>query len=220
MFLDNPTSSAEFERVRVKICGITRLADGLEAVRLGADAIGLVFYEPSPRYVNLTQAKSIVAGLPANVTRVGLFVNADASWITNIINVVGLDLLQFHGDECCHECEIFDRPYMKSISVRPSTNVEAAIDLYPSASGILLDTWQRELRGGSGKSFDWSLVPSVAALPLILAGGLSSHNVASAIDRVRPYAVDVSGGVESAKGIKDGAKMAAFIQQVNSVRLR
>ena len=218
MFLDEMSSPCASVRIRVKICGITRPGDGLKAVRLGADAIGLNFYEPSPRYVDLSAAQAIASVLPAGISRVGVFVNACPEQISTAINVVGLDLLQFHGDEARRDCEKFDKPYVKAVSVRPETDVEAAIDAYPSASGILLDTWQAKLRGGSGVSFDWSLASDIAGIPIILAGGLRPDNVARAIRQVRPYAVDVSGGVESAKGIKDSSKMAAFIDQVNTNR--
>lgn len=201
-------------RTRIKICGITRPQDGQEAARLGADAIGLVFYPSSPRAVNIDQAQAICSSLPPFVTRVGLFVNATRAEINKVLETVPLDLLQFHGDETPTECAGFGRPYMKALRMAAEINVMAQAEAYPDAAGILLDSYQAGVPGGTGQTFDWERVPRGIKQPIILAGGLTPQNVATAIEQIRPYAVDVSGGVEKAKGIKDRDKMAAFINEV------
>ncbi|AAY91351.1 phosphoribosylanthranilate isomerase [Pseudomonas protegens] len=200
--------------VRSKICGITRIEDALAAVAAGADAIGLVFYAKSPRAVNVQQARAIIAALPPFVTSVGLFVNASRCELGEILDAVPLDLLQFHGDESAADCEGYHRPYIKALRVKAGDDIAAACLAYPRASGILLDTYVEGVPGGTGEAFDWSLVPQGLSKPIILAGGLTPDNVAAAIARVRPYAVDVSGGVEQGKGIKDPAKIQAFMQAV------
>lgn len=203
-------------RVRVKICGITRLEDALDAVAQGADAIGLVFYEGSPRNVTISQAAEIVNQIPAFVSTVGLFVNAESSFIREVISKVKLDLLQFHGDETASECAAFSHPFIKAIRVKSDTNlVQYAAD-FSAAKALLLDSYAEGVAGGTGQVFDWNLIPKELAKPVILAGGLTADNVARAISLVKPYAVDVSGGVEASKGIKDVAKIAAFMQQVDS----
>jgi len=200
--------------VRSKICGITRIEDALAAVAAGADAIGLVFYAKSPRAVNVQQARAIIAALPPFVTSVGLFVNASRCELGEILDAVPLDLLQFHGDESAADCEGYHRPYIKALRVKAGDDIAAACLAYPRASGILLDTYVEGVPGGTGEAFDWSLVPQGLSKPIILAGGLAPDNVAAAIARVRPYAVDVSGGVEQGKGIKDPSKIQAFMQAV------
>ncbi|CAH0646233.1 phosphoribosylanthranilate isomerase [Pseudomonas juntendi] len=200
--------------VRSKICGITRIEDALAAVEAGADAIGFVFYAKSPRAVDVRQARAIIAELPPFVTTVGLFVNASRCELNEILEVVPLDLLQFHGDEAPEDCEGYHRPWIKALRVRPGDDLEAACQRYAGARGILLDTYVAGVPGGTGEAFDWSLVPARLSKPIILAGGLSAANVGQAIAQVRPYAVDVSGGVEQAKGIKDAAKIEAFMQAV------
>ncbi|AHD13577.1 MULTISPECIES: phosphoribosylanthranilate isomerase [Pseudomonas] len=200
--------------VRSKICGITRIEDALAAAEAGADAIGLVFYAKSPRAVDVRQARAIIAELPPFVTTVGLFVNASRCELNEILEVVPLDLLQFHGDETPQDCEGYHRPWIKALRVRPGDDLEAACQLYAGARGILLDTYVPGVPGGTGEAFDWSLVPARLSKPIILAGGLSADNVGQAIAQVRPYAVDVSGGVEQAKGIKDAAKIEAFMRAV------
>jgi len=200
--------------VRSKICGITRIEDALAAAEAGADAIGFVFYAKSPRAVDVRQARAIIAELPPFVTTVGLFVNASRCELNEILEVVPLDLLQFHGDETPQACEGYHRPWIKALRVRPGDDLEAACQLYAGARGILLDTYVAGVPGGTGEAFDWSLVPAHLSKPIILAGGLSADNVGQAIAQVRPYAVDVSGGVEQAKGIKDAAKIEAFMQAV------
>lgn len=203
--------------VRSKICGITRIEDALIAAEAGADAIGLVFYANSPRAVSIQQARDIVAALPAFVTTVGLFVNASCEELNDVLAGVALDLLQFHGDESPAECESYQRPYIKALRVKPGDDIAQLAAPYAKARGILLDTYVPGVPGGTGAAFDWSLVPSGLLQPLILAGGLSAANVQAAIEQVRPYAVDVSGGVEAGKGIKDAAKIRAFMQAVGRV---
>ncbi|MHA3736885.1 phosphoribosylanthranilate isomerase [Pseudomonas sp. Eth.TT006] len=200
--------------VRSKICGITRIEDALAAVEAGADAIGFVFYAKSPRAVSVQQARAIIRALPPFVTTVGLFVNASRCELGEILDAVPLDLLQFHGDEGAEACEDWHRPYIKALRVKAGDDIAAAVDAYPSASGVLLDTYVEGVPGGTGEAFDWSLIPQQLSKPLILAGGLTPENVADAVARVKPYAVDVSGGVEASKGIKDHAKIRAFIDAV------
>ena len=202
------------QRTRVKICGITRPEDGLAAARCGADAIGLVFYAPSPRHVTIEQARAVVRVLPPFVTVVGLFVNAPELEINEVLQQVRLDLLQFHGDETAQQCARFGMPYLKALRVTPTTNIARAASAYSSAQGLLLDAYVDGVPGGTGQSFDWTLVPCDLPMPLILAGGLSPLNVKQAIRTARPYGVDVSGGVEASKGIKDAAKMAAFMFEI------
>jgi phosphoribosylanthranilate isomerase len=202
--------------VRSKICGITRIEDALAAVDAGADAIGLVFYAKSPRAVNVQQARAIIAALPPFVTTVGLFVHASRCELGEILDAVPLDLLQFHGDETPADCEGYHRPWIKALRVKAGDDIAASCKAYAGASGILLDTYVEGVPCGTGEAFDWSLVPKDLSKPIILAGGLSATNVAQAIAQVHPYAVDVSGGVEQSKGIKDHAKIRAFIQAVRS----
>ncbi len=202
--------------VRTKICGITRIEDALAAVEAGADAIGFVFYAKSPRAVDVRQARAIIEQLPPFVTTVGLFVNASRCELNEILEVVPLDLLQFHGDETPADCEGYHRPWIKALRVRPRDDLEAACQQYSGARGILLDTYVAGVPGGTGEAFDWSLVPARLSKPIILAGGLSADNVGQAIVQVNPYAVDVSGGVEQAKGIKDASKIEAFMRAVRA----
>ena len=204
--------------VRSKICGITRIEDALAAVEAGADAIGLVFYGKSPRAVSIEQAAAILQALPPFVTSVGLFVDMPHDELQQVLQRLPLDLLQFHGDESTADCEGHGRPYIKALRVRPGEDVSAAMAPYAGARGILLDTFVEGVPGGTGASFDWSLVPENAAKPIILAGGLDAGNVATAIRQVRPYAVDVSGGVEAGKGIKDAGKIRAFVRAVRDAR--
>jgi phosphoribosylanthranilate isomerase len=204
--------------VRSKICGITRVQDALAAVEAGADAIGLVFYAKSPRAVSVEQAAAIVQALPPFVTCVGLFVNMPRDDVQAVLQRVPLDLLQFHGDESPVDCEGYGRPYIKALRVRPGEDLAATMALYAGARGILLDTFVEGVPGGTGAAFDWSLVPPDVAKPIILAGGLEASNVAAAIRQVRPYAVDVSGGVEASKGIKDADKIRAFVHAVRNAQ--
>jgi len=204
-------------RTRVKICGITRPEDALAAARAGADAIGLVFYPPSPRAVTRERAREIVQVLPPFVSVVGLFVNAQPAEVRAALAALPIDLLQFHGDEAPEECRIYGRPYIKAVAMAPGVDLQAAARRYVDAAGLLLDTHREGVRGGTGEAFDWSRIPPGLDRPIILAGGLTLENVAAAVQRVRPYAVDVSSGVEVSKGIKDAARIEAFIRGVNSV---
>ncbi|HEY6096011.1 MAG TPA: phosphoribosylanthranilate isomerase [Gallionellaceae bacterium] len=202
---------------RIKICGITRKEDALAAARCGADALGLVFYEKSPRHVSVAQAQQLAAVVPPFVSLVGLFVNASADFVRATLQAVPLDVLQFHGDEAPEFCPQFGRPYLKAIRVKPGVDlVQCAAD-YASAQGLLLDAFVEGTPGGTGEAFDWGLIPHNLPLPVILSGGLHAGNVAAGIRQVRPWAVDVSSGVEAGKGIKDVAKIAAFINEVKRV---
>ncbi len=201
-------------RTRVKICGITRGEDGLAAVAAGADAIGLVFYDKSPRYVEVDRAREIVAALPPFISIVALFVNPEVDQVRTVLAALPIGLLQFHGDETAAFCESFSRPYIKAIAMQPGVDASVAMAGYPGASGYLLDAWQPESRGGGGVKFDWADVPAANSRPLILAGGLNPDNVAQAIRKIAPYAVDVSSGVESDKGIKSAQKIEAFMRGV------
>lgn len=200
--------------VRSKICGITRIEDALAAVDAGADAIGFVFYAKSPRAVSVEQARAIIAALPPFVTTVGLFVNISRCELTEILEIVPLDLLQFHGDETPEDCDGYHRSYIKALRVQAGDDIAASCRAYSRASGILLDTYVAGVPGGTGEAFDWSLIPQTLSKPIILAGGLTPDNVAQAIAQVRPYAVDVSGGVEMSKGIKDHDRIRAFMHAV------
>ncbi len=204
-------------RTRVKICGITRLADALAAVDLGVDALGFVFYPPSPRGITPRAAREIIRHLPPFVATTGLFVNEDAATIAAVVAETGVDVVQFHGAELPRNCASSPRPYIKALQVIPGFDCEAEARRYTGARALLMDTFHPQLAGGSGQRFDWSLLPAARSFPLILAGGLCAENVAEAILTLRPYAVDVSGGVESDKGIKDVAKMRDFIAEVTRV---
>lgn len=210
-------------RVRTKICGITRPEDALAAASAGADAIGLVFYRGSPRAVTLDQARAIVDVLPAFVTLTGLFVNPDRLAVEQVLARVPLDLLQFHGDEPESFCRQFHRRWIKAVRVRSRQDIEDAFNTWGQASGLLVDAYDPERYGGTGQRFDWSVIPQQRPMPLILAGGLDAGNVAGAVRQVRPWGVDVSGGVEASgenggaprKGIKDAAKITEFLSEVN-----
>lgn len=201
-------------RTRVKICGMTRPEDGVAAAELGADAIGLVFYPPSPRCVDVEIAQRIVAALPPLVTVVGLFVNAEPAAVRAVLESVRIDLLQFHGDEEPVYCEFFGKPYLKAVPMGAGADVRDYEQRFTRATGLLLDSHGGPKTGGTGRIFDWTRIPAERQKPLILAGGLHPGNVAEAIRQVRPYAVDVSSGVESAKGVKDAALMRAFLRGV------
>ncbi|MES2625762.1 MAG: phosphoribosylanthranilate isomerase [Pseudomonadota bacterium] len=208
-------------KTRVKVCGITRPEDALDAATAGVDAIGLVFYPKSPRAVSVDSAKRILAVLPPFVTRVGLFVNAAEAEVRDVLAHVQLDVLQFHGDEDPQFCASFNRPWLKAIRVRPDMDLAATMHSYSSAQGILLDAWHETLLGGTGEAFDWSMVDRLDEslrihLRLVLAGGLRPENVVQAIHKTKPWAVDVSTGVESAPGIKSTALTRQFIKAVQS----
>jgi len=211
-------------RTRIKFCGITQLSDALEAVRLGVDALGFVFYPPSPRNIEVDKAAAIMRELPAFISCVGLFVNSTEEHIEQVLQSSLIDVMQFHGDETPEQClaysEQYRKPYLKAVRMKQDIDLELVATEYSSASALLLDTYEKGIPGGTGSSFDWGCIPKSVSKPIILAGGLSSDNVASAINQVNPYAVDVSGGIElvidnvQAKGIKDAAKMAAFVKEV------
>ena len=201
---------------RVKICGITRVEDGLAAARAGADAIGLVFAAKSPRRLVIEQAVAIAAALPPFVSSVALFVNPEVAEVERVIREVRPDLLQFHGEESAEFCAGFRVPWLKAVRVKPETDLLQYATVFAEARGLLLDAYSPLAHGGTGHRFDWSLIPSRLPLPVVLAGGLDPANVAEAIRAVRPWAVDVSSGVEAEPGIKDAAKIAAFIKEVRN----
>jgi len=202
---------------RVKICGLTRSEDVRAAVDSGADAIGLVFYQQSPRSVAVHRAQQLVQDIPPFVSVVGLFVNPSEAEVREVLEHVPLDLLQFHGDESPEFCARFRRRWIKAVRVRESGQIESAFREYHQASGLLVDAWDPDRYGGTGQSFNWDLIPEDRPLPLVLAGGLSSANVSGAVEQVKPWAVDVSGGVEAGKGIKDAVKISEFIKEVRRV---
>ncbi len=201
-------------RTRVKICGLMRALDAQVAAAAGVDAIGLVFYSRSPRAVDIAQARAVVSALPPFVTSVGLFVDAPQGFVDAVLAAVRLDLLQFHGDEAPDACDTYGQPWIKALRVRPGIDLMREADRYGRAHALLLDAYRPGVPGGTGERFDWGLIPPELGPRIVLAGGLAPDNVAEAIDQVRPYAVDVSGGVESARGIKDHAKIDAFMQGV------
>ena len=201
---------------KVKICGFTEPDNARDASIAGVDAVGLVFYDKSPRNVDVQKAQEIIDALPPFVNRVGLFVNANPSFVDEILCEVPLDTLQFHGDESLLDCTQYQMPFIKSLRVRPDTNVVQVAEQFSSASAILLDSFNPSSFGGTGEAFDWSLACVDISLPIILAGGLNSDNVSSEIRQVRPYAVDASSSVESAPGVKDIDKIEAFIRNTNS----
>jgi len=202
------------KRTRIKVCGITRIEDALSAVDSGANAIGFVFYEKSPRYIQEEKAADIAGELPPFVTKVALFVNASEEKIRSVLESVPVDILQFHGEETPEECRSYGRPYIKAVRMHDDVDLFQISGDYFDASALLLDSFVEGTQGGTGKTFDWSIVPSNLNKRIILAGGLTAANVADAISKVSPYAVDVSGGVEIKKGIKDAAKIEEFIQEV------
>ncbi len=207
-------------RTRIKICGITSLEDALAATEAGADALGFVFYPPSPRYVTPERAASICASLPPFIARVAVFANPTQEQVEQVLRAGGIDTLQFHGDESRAFCEGFARAYLKTARVRPELDLLNYLHPYANATGWLLDTYREDLFGGIGAAFDWSLIPAKLERPVILSGGLEPENVAAAIARLRPWGVDVSSGVELErdgkllKGRKDPHKIARFIAEV------
>jgi len=203
-------------RVRIKVCGMTRTEDALAASRLGVDAVGLVFHPKSPRHLNIEQARALVAGLPAFVTVTALFLDPSAEQVRQVLDGVRVELLQFHGGEPAEFCRSFDRPYIKAVPMGSHADVAEYTRRHAGAAALLLDSHVAGQGGGTGVSFDWASLPRVVdGPPVILAGGLNPSNVAAAIRIVRPYGVDVASGVESKPGIKDEAKMAAFVREVN-----
>ena len=198
----------------VKLCGITRIEDGLAAAQAGAHAIGLVFHPASPRFVGMARAREVIERLPPFVTVVGLFVDPEPQAVLDVLSEVPLHLLQFHGDEPGALCASFGLPYLKACRMVPGTDLLQYAALHVRAKGLLLDAFIDGVHGGTGRSFDWNLIPRDLPLPVVLAGGLTPANVGEAVRAVRPWAVDVSSGVEREKGVKDAAKIAAFIRGV------
>jgi phosphoribosylanthranilate isomerase len=203
-------------RTRIKICGITRPEHALAAAAIGVDAIGLVFYPPSSRALDTETARRIVTVLPPFVCSVGLFMNAEPEAVRDTLRQVPLSLLQFHGDETPDYCAAFGRPYIKAVPMGAGADVMAYAQRFQHAAGLLLDSHGGTRAGGTGRCFDWNIIPSAVPRPLILAGGLNPENVTRAVQRIRPYAVDVSSGVESTKGIKDIHLMQTFVRGVES----
>lgn len=201
---------------RIKICGITQPEDALTVLRAGAHALGLVFYPKSPRSVTLAQARDVADAAGPFATLVGLFVDASDQEIENTLEQVPLQLLQFHGNESADQCSKFGRPYIKAIRMRPDLDLTQAMAAHPNASGFLLDAYQKGVPGGTGQTFDWQRVPQNSERPVILAGGLTPENIVDAIAATRPYAVDVSGGVEREPGRKDAVKVRQFIQNIHN----
>lgn len=206
--------SAANARVRAKICGLTRPQDVAASVAAGADALGFVFFADSPRAVDVPAMPALLAQVPAFVQTVGLFVNPAPAEVEQVLRMVPLDLLQFHGDEPPELCSAFGRPWIKAVRVRPGLDLLQYCDQYAGARGVLLDAFHPGVWGGTGTRFDWSLIPDRLPLPLILSGGLNENSVGEALARVRPHAVDVSSGVEISKGIKDASRIQAFMNGV------
>lgn len=201
-------------RTRVKFCGITQLDDARMAVELGVDALGFVFYDESPRCIGVGTAADIIRQLPPLVCKVGLFVNANVDAVASVVAEVPLDLVQFHGEESAQECDRLGRPYVKAVRMSPDLDLLVEADRFAGAAALLVDAFDPAVFGGTGNPFEWDRVPQGVDKPIILAGGLNASNVARAIEAVKPYAIDVSSGIERDKGIKDHAKMQAFMQEV------
>ena len=206
-------------RTKIKICGITNLKNALEAVALGVDALGFVFFKDSPRYIEPKKAREIINYLPSFILRVGLFVNASKEEVLSAISDSRINMLQFHGDEDEKFCNQFDLPYIKAIPFKNGINLLECCQLFSSCSALLIDTYSEKMRGGTGKSFNWNLIPKKLPLPLIIAGGLNVDNVSLLINSVNPYAVDISGGVELDKGKKDYNLMKNFVLGVNDAAI-
>lgn len=203
--------------VRIKVCGVTSLQDASKVAKSGADAMGMVFYGPSPRHIDdLSLARDIALVAGPFVSVVGLFVDPAPSYISSVLSSVPLNLIQFHGGETEEFCRGYDRPYLKAIRMKPGLDVENEVSHYPSASGILLDAYVKGVPGGTGTRFEWDRIPKDLTKPIILAGGLSPENVREAIHVANPYAVDVSGGIEQSPGVKDPAKIMSFVASVQA----
>jgi phosphoribosylanthranilate isomerase len=212
------TGWAMEHRTRVKFCGITRLDDALAAASLGVDALGFVFYQPSPRYISPVRASAIIKQLPPFISIVGLFVDMDRDSLAATLAETRIDLVQFHGNETAAECEqAAARAYIKALRMAPGIDIAAEIASYSQAQAILLDNYDKKMMGGTGSAFDWKRLPANLSKPIILAGGLDASNVGEAIKTTRPYAVDVSSGIESQYGVKDLAKMREFMNEVAKV---
>lgn len=204
-------------RTRVKICGMTRPEDAMAAAQLGVDAIGLVFYDKSKRNVSLQQARAVCVDLPAFVSRVALFLDPDSDQVNRVLDALDIDLLQFHGNESAAFCASFNRPFIKALGMARQDNLPELASDYQQARGLLLDSHASGDAGGTGEVFDWEVIPEALRQSIILAGGLNPANVAEAIQKIRPYAVDLSSGVETEPGIKDAALMAKLINEVKRV---
>ena len=203
------------QRVRTKICGITRIEDARAAIDAGADALGFVFYQASPRYIAPRPAQEIISRLAPFPAKVGLFVNPDREFVSAVLETVNLDFIQFHGDEDPGFCRSFNRPYIKAVRMEQDVDLREMCRHYADAAALLLDSYSETAHGGTGTCFDWSLIPAGLSKPVILAGGLTVANVGRAIAAYKPYAVDVSSGVELDKGVKDKTKIIAFIREVS-----
>lgn len=203
--------------VRVKICGITRRGDLAAACEAGADALGFVFYAKSPRHLTIDRAAALLGAMPPFVQSVGLFVDAEPAFVEAVLKAAPLDLLQFHGSEPPSYCRSFGRPYLKAVRMREGTDLVKYCADFDDARALLLDAYVPGVPGGTGERFDWGLIPADLPKPLVLSGGLNPDNVAEAVQSVRPWAVDVSSGVEAAPGIKDAARVAAFVRRAKNV---
>ena len=201
---------------RIKICGITTLEDAKAAIELGADALGFVFYPPSPRHIELQTAAEISHQLPPFITTTALFVDSSRQQIKTILNTARIDCLQFHGNEHAKDCEGYNRPWIKAIRMKADIDLIEQRQIYKNASALLLDTYVKGIAGGTGEKFPWQLIPESLRSEIILAGGLTTENVCQAVKTVQPWAVDVSGGVEKEKGMKDHVKIAQFIKEVRA----
>jgi phosphoribosylanthranilate isomerase len=201
-------------RTRIKICGITRIDDAHAAIAAGVDALGLVFYPRSPRYLDIESARLIVDQLPPLVTVVGVFVNQTIEQVREIADVVCLDILQLHGDETPEQCRRYGRPYIKGVRMRDGVDLTATAHAFPDCRGLLLDTYKPGIEGGTGETFSWKRIPATTIKPVILAGGLNPANVGEAIEKVRPFAIDVSSGVEKTQGVKDAQKIVSLVEAV------
>ncbi len=208
------------ERTRIKICGITRIDDARAAITAGVDAIGLVFYPRSPRCLDVDKARSIVDQLPPLVTVVGVFVNQAIEQVREIADWLSLDLLQLHGDETPERCRGYKRPYIKGVRMRDDVDMSAIAAAFADCRGLLLDTYKPGIEGGTGETFSWKRIPATIRKPVILAGGLKPANVGAAIEKVRPFAIDVSSGVETAEGIKDARKIERLVKAVRAADRR
>ena len=204
-------------KIRVKICGVTNLADACDAVKFGTDALGFIFFPGSPRFIKFSDAKEIVSSIPPFIAKIGLFVNPSKKTVEDCIKNVGIDTLQFHGDESSDFCGIFGLPWIKTISVDEDTDIKKKIVQYKNATAYLFDTKKSDSFGGTGEVFDWSLIPNNLAKPFILAGGLRIENVEDALKIPELYAVDVCSGVEEEKGKKSKMLMRHFIEKVRRI---
>ena len=203
--------------MKIKICGLTDPENSKQIASLDIHAIGLVFFTESPRAVSIEQANEIIQELPPFINKVGLFVNANSNFVDQVLNSVNIDTIQFHGDESSSDCSQFQMPFIKAIRMREGTNLLSQAEEFSSASGLLLDSFEEDSYGGTGKSFDWNLIKNNLDLPIILAGGLNKDNIMSAIEKTQPYAIDISSGVEVDKGIKDIEKTKEIIEIVKSI---